>query len=103
MLSAILKVREYLFFNECFPFKMECRFAKGKQHSNECSVEQFPLTLNYASTSHKIQGRTLIDQDIVCHGRMGNYKLPAGCGYVMLSRSTKLDNVFYLYYKLHYN
>ena len=70
------------------------KFAKGKQHSNECSVEQFPLTLNYASTSHKIQGRTLIDQDIVCHGRMGNYKLPAGCGYVMLSRSTKLDNVF---------
>ena len=70
------------------------KFKKGQGRSNQCTVEQFPLTLNYASTSHKIQGRTLSNQDIVCHGREGNYKLPAGCGYVMLSRCTKLDNVY---------
>ena len=59
--------------------------------SAECTVEQFPLNLFYASTSHKIQGKTLRDQDVVCY--TSKY-IKAGCAYVMLSRCTKIDNVY---------
>ena len=58
--------------------------------STSCSVEQFPLNLFYASTSHKIQGRTLTT-DVVCYSHQ---YMKAGCGYVMLSRNTKLENVY---------
>ena len=59
--------------------------------SAECSVEQFPLNLFYASTSHKIQGKTFQDQDVVCYTHKW---IKAGCGYVMLSRCTKIENVY---------
>ena len=59
--------------------------------SLEINVEQFPLNLFYASTSHKIQGRTLKDEDVVCHT---SYNMKPGCGYVMLSRNSKLENVY---------
>ena len=62
-----------------------------KKHSTPCSVEQFPLNLFYASTSHKVQGKTLKDIDVVCHSHPN---LPQGCGYVMLSRCTSIDNIY---------
>ena len=65
-----------------------------KKHSDMVSVDQFPLNLVYSSTSHKIQGGQLKDIDVVCHGRLGNRSLPKGCGYVMLSRCTSIENVF---------
>ena len=70
------------------------KFVSGKKHSDKCSVEQFPLNLAYSSTSHKIQGTTMKNRDVVCHARPESKKLPAGCGYVMLSRCTSIDNVF---------
>ena len=70
------------------------KFTSGKKHSDKCSVEQFPLNLAYGSTSHKIQGTTMKNRDVVCHGRPGNKRLAQGCGYVMLSRCTCIDNVF---------
>ena len=54
-------------------------------------VDQFPLNLFYASTSHKIQGKTLENQDVVCHTY---FNIKPGCGYVMLSRCKEIDNVF---------
>ena len=59
--------------------------------SVECTIEQFPLNLFYASTSHKIQGKTLKNQDVVCYTHP---KIKAGCAYVMLSRCTDIDNVY---------
>ena len=75
------------------------KFVSGKKHSDSCSLEQFPLVLAYSSTSHKIQGTNMKGRDVVCHGRPIDQKgvkrsLPAGCGYVMLSRCTSIDNVF---------
>ena len=66
-------------------------YPKKLSSSAECSVEQFPLNLFYASTSHKIQGRTLENQDVVCYT---DKNIKAGCGYVMLSRNTKKENVY---------
>ena len=54
-------------------------------------VEQFPLNLFFASTSHKIQGKTFENQDVVCHTY---HNIKPGCGYVMLSRCKKIDNVY---------
>ena len=65
-------------------------FERGKYVTTKtCSVTQFPLNLYFASTSHKMQGKTLKDQDIVCYT---HEKLPAGCGYVMLSRATNIKD-----------
>ena len=60
-------------------------------NSAEVTVEQFPLNLFYASTSHKIQGKTLKNQDVVCYTHP---KIKNGCAYVMLSRCTSIDNVY---------
>ena len=57
----------------------------------EITVEQFPINLFYASTSHKIQGRTLENQDVVCYTHKW---IRPGCAYVMLSRCTKIENVY---------
>ena len=67
------------------------KYYSKKKHSDKCSVEQFPLNLSYASTSHKLQGRTLRNTDVVCHSHK---HLPKGCAYVMLSRCTSIANVF---------
>ena len=60
-------------------------------NSAECCVEQFPLNLFYASTTHKIQGTTMEDQDVVCYTHKW---MKAGCGYVALSRCKKIENVY---------
>ena len=73
-----------------FRFTLSIYPARFRE-SVECSVEQFPINLFYASTSHKIQGRTLENQDVVCYTHKW---IRPGCAYVMLSRCTKIDNVY---------
>ena len=75
-------------------YAQRSKYSKSQKHSDLISIEQFPLNLVYSSTSHKIQGSQLKDCDVVCHGRPGKYSLPKGCGYVMLSRCTSIENVF---------
>ena len=73
-------------------FRMTMNITPQRLRSSaECFVEQFPLNLFYASTSHKIQGKTLRNQDVVCYT---DRYIKAGCAYVMLSRCTKIDNVY---------
>ena len=67
------------------------RKASTRQSGKDLSTRQFPLNLAFASTGHKLQGRTIKDQEIVVHGH-GN--LDKGEGYVMLSRCKNLDQVF---------
>ena len=73
-----------------FRFTLSIYPARFRE-SVECTVEQFPINLFYASTSHKIQGRTLENQDVVCYTHKN---IRPGCAYVMLSRCTKIDNVY---------
>ena len=79
-------------------FVPRSKYSKNQKHSDMVSVDQFPLNLMYSSTSHKIQGGQMKDLDVVCHGYINKWdkkiSLPAGCGYVMLSRCTSIENVF---------
>ena len=70
-------------------FRQSFKYKPPRLHT-DCHVEQFPLNLFYASTSHKIQGRTL-SQDVVCYTEQ---YMKSGCGYVMLSRCTSIENVY---------
>ena len=73
-----------------FRFNWSMTLPRLPSYAKPC-VDQFPLNLFFASTSHKIQGKTLENQDVVCHTY---YNIKPGCGYVMLSRCKKIDNVY---------
>ena len=68
----------------------ENRRSKKKAGKN-LSFKQIPLVLAFAFTGHKLQGRTITNQDIVVHGH--GY-IACGAGYVMLSRCKNIEQVF---------
>ena len=64
----------------------------GKAHGFSYKLTQFPLTLAWASTGHKVQGLQFEKgSDIVTHG---DQKMPDGTYHVMLSRAVAFENVF---------
>ena len=69
------------------------KFRHNKSHGRSVTLEQFPVTLAYAMTDYKCQGKTF--EYIVV-----DLKTPTGRGsssptsaYVQLSRATSLDRV----------
>ena len=55
-------------------------------------ITQFALRLSWASTCHKVQGVTTPKgQNLVAHG---HENLPAAMGYVMMSRVSKIENLY---------
>ena len=63
----------------------------GKKAGKNLYFKQIPLALAFASTAHKLQGRTIKNQEIVVHG---HNKIDYGAGYVMLSRCKNIEQVF---------
>ncbi|MES9881383.1 MAG: AAA family ATPase [Sedimenticola sp.] len=66
----------------------EARFTLGRS-SGECVRRQFPLTLCFAATIHKVQGLSL-DEIVVCFDGRFN----TGQAYVALSRCRTLDGLY---------
>ena len=68
----------------------------SKKHGAVCRITQFPLRLSWASTAHKLQGCTLRDTDLVSNGDKFMETLPSahGVAYVMLSRCSKIENMY---------
>jgi hypothetical protein len=69
------------------------KFTHNDGHDKKAKLTQFPVTLAYAITDYKCQGKTF--QYVVV-----DLKKPTGCGvsaptsaYVQLSRATDLDRV----------
>ena len=66
-------------------------------HGASCKITQFPLRLSFASTGHKLQG-TGITSELIAHGCIDkkgkDIQPPKSLYYVMLSRCTKLDNIY---------
>ena len=61
-------------------------------HGPKATVVQFPMTLAYASTAHKMQGRTVREgSNLVIHWQTS---LQCGMAYVMLGRSEKLEDIY---------
>ena len=70
----------------------------ANSHGASVKITQFPLRLAAASTGHKLQG-TSIKSNLVVHGYVNKKKnktaaVPKCLYYVMLSRVTKIDNIF---------
>ena len=65
-----------------------------KKHGAKCTLIQVPLVLAWASTGHKMQGKTVKKgTDMVCHGSDSTY-FPPALGYVMISRCQDFDNLY---------
>ena len=76
-------------FKDFFYYKSKGR-GSSKRGGKDLWLKQVPLTLNYASTAHKLQGKT-ITTDIVVYG---SNNLINGCGYVMLSRAKNINQIY---------
>ena len=79
--------------NGCPMFVHKQRYTKKfKGQYKEGEVFQFPLQLAWAFTAHKLQGTTIPPgEDFIVNG----YKrMPKSMGYVMLSRLSKIENLF---------
>lgn len=64
---------------------------RGK-HGARGKVTQFALRLSWASTCHRLQGSTIAKgSDLIVHGFK---RIPRNMYYVMLSRSSCLENIF---------
>ena len=69
------------------------RIKSKKSHQVYFKLIQFPLTLSWASTGHKMQGKTVPRGcDMVCYG--GDRRFPKGLGYVMISRCEDIKNLY---------
>ena len=65
---------------------------RNLEHGATNKVTQFPLTLAWASTGHKLQGVTIKKgSNVIAHG---NPRMPEGLYYVMLSRAESIENVY---------
>ena len=77
-------------FKNIFRYK-SAGHGSSKIGGKDLWLKQIPLTLAYASTGHKLQGRTIKTQEIVVHG---HNNMINGVGYVMLSRAKNIDQIF---------
>ena len=69
------------------------RKLSKKSHHVRFKLIQFPLTLAWSTTGHKMQGQTIATGcEMVCYG--GQKRFPNGLGYVMLSRCMDVNNVY---------
>ena len=72
--------------------KHDLEYFTGSEGGVRAKVTQFPLTLAYASTCHKMQGRSIkIGNILVIHW---SNILPKGMAYVMLSRCENLADIY---------
>ena len=77
-------------FKRKLEYKSQNRASSNKR-GKDLWIRQIPLVLAFASTGHKLQGRTLKTEDLVCHGHPN---IEYGVGYVMLSRCKNIEQVF---------
>ena len=79
--------------NGCPMFLRKQRYTKKyKGRYTEASVTQFPLQLAWAFTCHKLQGTTIPPgENLIVNG---TNRMPKSMGYVMLSRCSKVENLF---------
>ena len=79
-------------FRETLEYFLPTRGRSKKVHGVMGKICQFPLQLAWASTAHKVQGSTIpAGKDLVCHGHRN---LPPHMLYVMMSRSSSIENLF---------
>ena len=78
-------------YPDCVPIKrVGASFWLGKRQSAEVSRQQFPITMAWALTIHKVQGQTV--SRIVIDMKHGRFQ--SGQAYVAFSRVTSLDGLF---------
>ena len=76
-------------------FKYEAILYHGRNKVVSSRRIQFPLSLAWALTIHKVQGQTVHEPNrLVIHWTPG---LQKGMGYVMLSRAKSLQNIYITY------
>ena len=67
------------------------RRGSSRKTGKDLWLRQVPLNLAFGTTGHKLQGRTIKNQEIVAHGHS---HIDYGEGYVMLSRCKNIEQVF---------
>ena len=77
-----------------FRYDLEHDFVSTKGHGQtvKAKIIQFPLSLAYAQTSHRMQGQTVkAESKLVIHWTTGMQK---GMAYVMLGRSSRRQDIY---------